>query len=386
MIKTFPAIKMMFKTPKFLIRFVLVAALFCFFGAKQNLFAIKEANPLEILFIGNSYTYYNNLPQMLKELALLSGKEVYIDAHVYGGRSLYEHAIDELSTEKIKERKWDFIILQGTGRRIAYPATFNEFPIGDALEILTNEIRDNCSSTRIIFFMPWADEDGMTWYEDWTIEYEQMQTDIYTNTLQYAKIFKLSIAPIGWVWYAVLSEKNFPLHFLHSNDWNHPSIKGSFLTACVIFSSIFIESSVDNPYHASLDIAEANYFKTIASNLVLENLDDWRISPYTDTACGELTNTNAIYADYNKSAVLFQNYPNPFAGITRIKYRLIENSEVELNLYNSLGIKLTSLLKQQQGAGTYSFTFDGSHLNSGIYYYSLKTDTDYLLRKMLIIR
>ena len=209
--------------------------------------------PLEILFIGNSYTFYNDLPDILYNLASSSGKDVYVDYYAPGGKSLYEHSTNSITINKIREKNWDFIILQGTGRRIAYPDSFTLYPAYSALLILEDLIHNNCAATRIIFFMSWADEDGMTWIEGWTETYEEMQIDIYDKTIEYSNNIGLTIAPIGWTWYKVLEEEDYPLHYLHLSDWNHPSIKGSYLTACVIYSTIFIESTLNIPYYAGLE-------------------------------------------------------------------------------------------------------------------------------------
>ena len=81
--------------------------------------------------------------------------------------------------------------------------------------------------------MAWAFEDGMTWYQDWTDTYEDMQLKIYDTVLEYAEEIGFMIAPVGWSWYKVLEELDYPLHYLHMGDWNHPSLKGSYLMACM---------------------------------------------------------------------------------------------------------------------------------------------------------
>ena len=80
------------------------------------------------------------------------------------------------------------------------------------------------------------------------------------------------VAPVGIAWSRVLSDKNYPLHYLHFTDWNHPSRKGSYLMACVLYSSIFQKSSVAISYTAGLDQDEALYFREIGSNVVLDSL------------------------------------------------------------------------------------------------------------------
>jgi len=60
-------------------------------------------------------------------------------------------------------------------------------------------------------------------------------------------------------------------------DWNHPSLKGSYLMACVIYSTVYRESTVGISYYGGLTKGEAEYFQTVASNTVLNNLNTWNI-------------------------------------------------------------------------------------------------------------
>jgi len=248
--------------------------------AESNSISIEKSsfdNEIKILFIGSSYFNYNNLPDLFKNLAIDSGNEVYIDQRCINGWYLDDHADDSQTEQKINEHEWDYVILQGAGPNIAYPDYFTDHPVYPALITLRNIIYENCESTKMVFCMPWAFEDGMTWYQDWTDTFEDMQILIYENTIQYANEIGFQIAPVGWAWYAVLEDQDYPLHYLHMSDWNHPSLRGSYLMGCVIFSTIFLESSLGISYTAGLPSDEVYNFQSIASDIVLNNLDLWNI-------------------------------------------------------------------------------------------------------------
>ncbi len=68
---------------------------------------------------------------------------------------------------------------------------------------------------------------------------------------------------------------------------------------------------------------------------------------------------------------LYQNYPNPFNPITVIRYEIGETRIVSLNIYNSLGQKVVTLVNKEQIADIYEVQFDASILTSGIYFYKL---------------
>lgn len=88
---------------------------------------------------------------------------------------------------------------------------------------------------------------------------------------------------------------------------------------------------------------------------------------------------------------LEQNYPNPFNPETVINYHLKKNSKVELDIFNSLGQKIYTLINQVQNKGTYKVIWNGKNnsqmsVSTGVYFYRLKTDDFINTKKMILIR
>ena len=258
--------------------------LICFNCNKQPTKPELESEPecQSILLIGSSYFGYNNLPELFENLTNSAGKEVYIDQRIPGGLYLSDHANSSSTESKIKEQKWDYVVMQGVGRITAYPDIYTDHPVYPSLVTLRDKISANCKSTKMVFCLPWAYEDGMTWLEGWTDTYKDMQKKIYENTLQYSDDVGFIIAPVGWDWNTVLKEKNYPLHYLHVSDWNHSSLKGSYLMACVIYATIYRQDLNGIGYYAGLPEDEAKYFQAVASSTVLESLELWNIIPATN--------------------------------------------------------------------------------------------------------
>ena len=238
---------------------------------------IQQHDTCKVLFIGSSYFNYNDLPGLFKHLCKSAGKAVYIDHIGRNGMYLDDHVSSIETKQKIKEMDWDYVIIQGTGIYMAYPDYFTDHPEYPALETLWYMIHHHCASTKMVYCMPWAFEDGMTWYQNWIDTYADMQMKINETTLEYSRDIGFNIAPVGWVWYAVLEEKGYPLHYLHMSDWNHPSLKGSYLMSCVLFSTLFQQSSEDLSNVTGIALDEALYFQIIASEIVLTNLELWNI-------------------------------------------------------------------------------------------------------------
>lgn len=84
---------------------------------------------------------------------------------------------------------------------------------------------------------------------------------------------------------------------------------------------------------------------------------------------------------------LLQNYPNPFNPSTLIEYRLPQRSFVMVKVYDILGNEVKTLVKEELEQGSYKVKFDGTGLSSGIYFYTLKTNSGiYKTRKMILLK
>src|ERR1700730_13210076 len=75
--------------------------------------AAQKTNELHVLFIGNSFTYVNDLPKMVAELAKAGGQRpLHYERETPGGCTLEKHWKDGKALAKIQSRQWDFVVLQ----------------------------------------------------------------------------------------------------------------------------------------------------------------------------------------------------------------------------------------------------------------------------------
>ncbi len=84
--------------------------------------------------------------------------------------------------------------------------------------------------------------------------------------------------------------------------------------------------------------------------------------------------------------ILYQNYPNPFNPATKIKYQISDKSNISLKVFDIRGKEITVLVNEKQSAGTYELTFDGSSLNSGVYFYRLISDNFNETKKLILVK
>lgn len=96
----------------------------------------------------------------------------------------------------------------------------------------------------------------------------------------------------------------------------------------------------------------------------------------------EENNNDLIPAEYS----LGQNYPNPFNPATKISYALPEGGRVKLNIYDSLGRLVTTLVDEERAAGRYEVMFNASNLSSGIYFYEIVTKNFRSAKKMCLLK
>lgn len=84
--------------------------------------------------------------------------------------------------------------------------------------------------------------------------------------------------------------------------------------------------------------------------------------------------------------ILSQNYPNPFNPNTTIQFSVPEQSFVKLEVFNTLGEKVTTLVSEELNAGSYKFNWDAENLPSGVYLYKMQTNNFSTSRKMILIK
>lgn len=99
-------------------------------------------------------------------------------------------------------------------------------------------------------------------------------------------------------------------------------------------------------------------------------------------------NTKVLPSTYKNSdmVVLQQNYPNPFNSNTTITYYLTNYSNVDLTIYDVLGNKITTIVSEKQVAGNYEYKWNAGTYSNNTYYYKLKVDENFYIRKMILVR
>ncbi len=83
---------------------------------------------------------------------------------------------------------------------------------------------------------------------------------------------------------------------------------------------------------------------------------------------------------------LLQNFPNPFNPSTFISFSIKDDSFVNLKVIDVLGREVASLVNENLSAGNHKVVFDGSNLESGVYFYEIRTDNFRDIKKLLLLK
>jgi hypothetical protein len=84
--------------------------------------------------------------------------------------------------------------------------------------------------------------------------------------------------------------------------------------------------------------------------------------------------------------ILNQNYPNPFNPNTNISFSIPASAHVTLEVYNSIGERVRTLVNEFKSAGNYSYNFNAASLASGVYYYRLTSGNFSEIKKMMFLK
>ncbi len=225
-----------------------------------------------ILFVGNSLTGFNNMPQMVAQLATHNNKTLYFDTFLQYGKSIRSFYKSSALSAKIQEKNWDYIVFQSDDIT-AFPDMYDQEI--EVISFLKGLVMDHCVTSKIVYMMVWGIRGGVTVGGEGYYSYEEYFQKIYTGTCTIASVAGCSIAPVGQAWYSV-----FPTSLrdsLFDSDNAHPSLAGSYLSACVFYTIIYKQSVENTSYYADISEKDAGYFQKIGSDTVLNDLPLWHI-------------------------------------------------------------------------------------------------------------
>lgn len=225
---------------------------------------------MRILFIGNSYTFTNDLPGSLVKLAEAGGKRIETGMVATGGWSLSDHLKSADSLAQINASKWNYIVLQEQST-IPASTSARETQMYPAARELAGKI--NATGAKTILFITWAHRDG--WPENKMPTYESMQRAINSGYFTLGKQLQVSMAPVGYAWLK-LHQQNPQLN-LWQEDGSHPNETGTYLATCIFYTTLFQKSPEGLSYQGNLASEDALLIQKVAADTVLNDQKAWNL-------------------------------------------------------------------------------------------------------------
>ena len=250
------------------------------------------AQEKKVLFIGNSYTYVNELPNLFADVANSLGDAVFVDSATGGGMRLMDHASSTATINKIQTQEWDYVIIQAQSQEPSWSLAQLEDQVFPYAETLNTIIKENHSCTETVFFMTWGRKNGdASNCEEWpaVCTFEGMQERLMAGYMTMAEQNNATCAPIGLTWQTCREDTAGSGIELYSGDGSHPSIYGSYLSACSFYATLFHKSLYGANYPAELTELEATLLQEFASETVLSK--DYNYM-FNDTEIGTDFNLN----------------------------------------------------------------------------------------------
>ena len=230
-------------------------------------------DPRRVLFIGNSYTGVNKLPDVFVEVVKSSGHPApVVKSSTPGGRTLKQHLGIAGSTKLIDEGGWDVVVLQGQSQEPAIAekdeSVRKEF-LESAVE-LCKRVRAKSPKAKIFFYETWA-RHADYWKAakkgpDVGADPKEMQARLRKWYGIAAKDNGATLVPCGDAW-----ELNYassaPLR-LHTSDHSHPELVGTYLNALIFFGKIYGVKSPAPKWTGKVDEAQAKLMQGYAAKVL----------------------------------------------------------------------------------------------------------------------
>ena len=227
----------------------------------------QKADSVRILWIGNSYTFYNDLPRMVENMAAENGIPVSTTRVLKGGEKLSGHLQNPELHKQLEKGVWDYVVIQEFSSTPAYSTKYvaeNILPYAAEIDSIAKKFSPDVET---VYYMTWGHKNGNVRQTDYPLDdtYESMQERILTTYTDMAYENNGTLAPVGIAWRNV--RQKYPEIELYIEDNFHPSPAGSYLAANTLFASMvkgdFIPLKVEGLDENTMNILHEEAVKAV---------------------------------------------------------------------------------------------------------------------------
>jgi hypothetical protein len=240
---------------------------------------------LNVLFLGNSYTAYNNLPQLVAQAAASTGDYVTFNSNTPGGHTFQQHSTNTTTLSLIAQGNWDYVVLQEQSQLPSFPIGQVESSVFPYAEKLDSLIKASNPCAETVFYNTWGRKNG-----DASncanlpalCTYQGMDSLLQLRYGYMADTNNAILSPVAQVWRYIRT--NYPSIELYNADESHPSVAGSYAAACAFYTVLLRKNPLQITFNSSLDSTTAANIRLAAKLIVFDNLADWHVGEYDPIA------------------------------------------------------------------------------------------------------
>lgn len=197
-----------------------------------------EKGALRVLFVGNSLTYWNEMPWMVEQISANATPKLSTAFAGGSGMSLRQQWQSAKTLRTIREHPWDYVVLQGQSSE----AERNQAEFLRYGSLLDAEIRKRGAKT--VFFLTWANRG-------------RPQGPVTERYRFLAKSRGALVAPVGVAWQE-LAKRGLDLY---DGSGVHPNLGGTYLSACVFYALFTGKSPVGLPHEFDVDFEIDEFYR-----------------------------------------------------------------------------------------------------------------------------
>jgi hypothetical protein len=238
-----------------------------------------------MLFLGNSYTFMGNLDEVTLALFIAGGGEPTSERLAQPGMRFLEHVAeierDGSAWQLAFASPQDWVFLQEQSQIPGFPDGQTDLVQSQAAAVSLDSSAAAIGA-QTMFVMTWGRRDGDSQNPELYPDFLTMQAELAEGYQTYVDLASADgtqawLAPAGLAWQRVYQDQldagadpltvGGPFHALYIEDGSHPSERGTYLTACVIYASVTGSTPLGLPAPAS--VTDAAYLQSVAAEVVL---------------------------------------------------------------------------------------------------------------------
>lgn len=253
-----------------------------------------------VLFIGNSITYFNNMPFTFQDISNNLGKKVKVSMYAPGGTGFINH-VSDANVYDLFRGSWDVVVLQPGSSESAGMSSTVDQTIVRGKTLIDSIKKYNACAKIYLYQIPYGVPSSSGWNT-----YFSVQTTFRDSVTKMADSLKVQMIAAGECVRAYYTKyQNLALHNMYNDI--HPGPLGSYLIASACYNTIFQDSINNCTYYSTIPQDSALKFFAISDSVILENKSNWRINSY-NLHTDFLTTPSGLTVNFNNASSNATNY------------------------------------------------------------------------------